>query len=197
MGVLVNNRILVLGRVEDIINHPGGGEDEEDDEENLQVRGADVYVFVSGAAGQGTAQDQDVDADDPGQHPSPVPTSLPCDPAGRAVQVRLTRAPCLTRCTDVVGQVGLFRLCVSGCHPAWLTGTPVGQTVTQITRVQTHLLSLLTTASGYRFNSYTLSQAAFKGRSRPGETFPQEQNQHNCHPVRVTQRSSFESTHRI
>lgn len=142
MAILVNNSIFPPGRVDNIVNHPDGGEDEEDDEENLQVRGADVYIAVSTATDQGTAQDQNIDTNYPGQHPSPVSTSLPDDSAGRDAPVRLTRAPRLTRCTDVVGQVGLLRLPVFHRHPAWLTGIAVGQTGAWIAAVQTHGSSL-------------------------------------------------------
>lgn len=126
MAILVNNSVFFPGRVDGIIQHPDGGKEEEDDEENLQVRGADFYIVVGAAADQGTAQDQDVYTNDPRQHPSPVSTLLPRDSTGREVQVGLTRAPRLTRCIVVVGQVGLLRLPVFGRHPAWFTGIAIG-----------------------------------------------------------------------
>lgn len=129
MAILVNNSVFFPGRVDGIIHHPDGGEKEEDDEENLQVRGADVYIVVGAAADQGAAQDQDVYTNDPRQHPSPVSTPLPRDPTGRDVQVGLARAPRSARRTDVVGQVGLLRLPVFGRHPAWFTGMAIRQTV--------------------------------------------------------------------
>ncbi len=138
MSVLVNNSVFFPGRVDGIVQHPDGGEEEKDDEENLQVRGANVYVVVGTAADQGTAQDQDVHTNDPRQHPSPVSTSLPCDYTGRDVPVGLTRALHSTHGIDVVGQVGLLRLRVFGRHPAWFTGIAIGQTVARIAGVQTH-----------------------------------------------------------
>lgn len=125
MVILVNNSIFFPGCVDDIINHPDGGEDEDDDEEHLQVRGTDVNMVVSAAADQGTAQDQNVDTNDPRQHPSPVPTALPSHAAGRDVQAGLTLALRLTGRTDVVGQVGLLRLTAFHHRPAWLTGTAI------------------------------------------------------------------------
>lgn len=138
MAILVNHSVLFPGRVDDIINHPDGGEQEEDDEEHLQVRAADLHIVVGAAAHQGTAQDQDVDTDDPRQHPSPVPSPLLRHPDGGDVQVGLARAPLSARQVDVVGQVGLLCLPVFGRHPARFTGIAIGQTVARVASVQTH-----------------------------------------------------------
>lgn len=142
MAVLVGDGVLLPCRVDDIINHPDGGEEEEDDEEDLQVRGADVYVAVGAAADQGAAQDQDVDTDDPGEHPSPVPAALPDNPAGSDVPLGLTGALRLARRTAVVGQVRLLRLLLFDHHPAGLTGVAISQTLTGIAAVQTHVSPL-------------------------------------------------------
>lgn len=142
MAILVNNSIFFPCRVDDIINHPDGGEEDEDDEEDLQVRAANVYVVVGTAAGQGTAQDQNVYTDDPGQHPSPVSTPLLRNSAGRDAQVGFTCALRLTGRTDVVGQVGLLRLLVFDRHPAWFTGIAIAQTLAWIASVQAHGCSL-------------------------------------------------------
>lgn len=138
VAILVNNSIFIPGRAHDVINHPDGGENEEEDEENLHVGDADVHVVVSAAADQSAAQDQDVDTNDPGQHPSPVSDALPHHLAGGDVHVGLTGVLRLTRCADVVGQVGLLRLHVFDRHPARLTGIAIGQTLAWIAAVQTH-----------------------------------------------------------
>lgn len=120
------------------INHPDGGEDEEDDEENLQVRYVDVYFIVSAATDQTASQDQNIDKDDPREHPSPVPNAFPPSATGGNVQVRLTRALGLAWGADVVGQVRLLRLPVFDRHPAWLTKIPIIHTFARKAAVQTH-----------------------------------------------------------
>lgn len=122
MAILEVNSIFFPDRVDEIINHPDGGEEEEDYEEDLQVSAADVHLIVGTAANQDAAQDQNVHTNDPRQNPAPVSTRLLQDSSGRNVGVGLARALHLTRYNYVVGQVNLLRLLVFGRHPAWFRG---------------------------------------------------------------------------
>ena len=140
VAVLEFNSILLPGSVENVIDHPDGGEDEQNDEEGLQVGYFDVDLAVSAAADQGAAQDQDVDAEDPGQHPPPVAGAFlhPCarvelGPAG-VLRVSLS--------AGAVGQMSLLRLLVFARHPAGLTGIAIGQTLAGKAAVHTHVFLL-------------------------------------------------------
>lgn len=154
VSVFVNHGILLPGRVGHVVDHPDGGQEEEDDEEDLQVGGFDVDLVVSAAADQGAAQDQNVDAEDPGKHPAPVAGPLPGHRAG--VQVGLAGVPRLTRSAGAVGQMNLLRLLVLARHPAGLTGIAIGQTLAGKAAVQTHVFRLWSSgpatqgASGYK-----------------------------------------------
>lgn len=154
VAVFVVNSILLPGGVGNIVDHPDGGEDEEDDEEDLQVRHIDVDLAVSAAADQRAAQDQDVDAQDPGQHPPPVSGSFLHHCA--SVQLGLAGVLRLTQSAGAVGQMSLLRLLVFARHPAGLTGIAIGQTLAGKAAVQTHIFLLsppgaaVRAASGYK-----------------------------------------------
>lgn len=139
MSIRVNHSIVLSSHVDDIVNHPDGSEEDDDDEKHLQVMGADVDVAVGSAAGQRTAQHQDVDKDDPRQQPPPAPNATLLPDPSRVAQVGLTRSVCLTQRSDVVGQVGLLHLPISDRHPAWFTRFTVCQTVALVSSVKTHL----------------------------------------------------------
>lgn len=139
MTVHVSHGLLSSGRVDAEINHPDGGEQEEDDEEGLQVRGADVHVAVGAAADQGAAQEQDVEADDPGEHPSPVASALLDGATGRGVALRVAGAFSLAGRPAVVGQVRLLRLRLFDHHPAGLTESAISQALAGKAAVQTHV----------------------------------------------------------
>lgn len=122
--VLEGDSIWVLFYVNGVIDHPDGGEDEEEDEESLQIWEADA---VCGAAtDHRTAQHQNVQTDDPGQHPSPGPAVLRHHLSG---DVRPLFVPALrsTRRGDV-GKARRLRL--FGCHLAGVAQAAVGRTVT-------------------------------------------------------------------
>lgn len=154
VAVFVINSILLPGCAGNIIDHPDGGEDEENDEEDLQVRHVDVDLIVSAAADQGAAQDQDVDAEDPGQHPPPVSGAFLHHWA--SVQLQLAGVLHLPRSAGAVGQVSLLRLLVFARHPAGLTGIAIGQTPAWKAAVRTHIFLLSPpgtaahVASGYK-----------------------------------------------
>lgn len=137
VAVFVIDSVLLPGCVGNIVDHPDGGEDEDDDEEDLQVRHFDVDLAVSAAADQGAAQDQDVDAEDPGQHPPPVSGSFLHHRAG--VQLGLAGVLRLPGSAGAVGQMSLLRLLVFARHPAGLTGRAIGQAPAGKAAVQTHI----------------------------------------------------------
>lgn len=136
VAVFVINSILLYGCVGNVIDHPDGGEDEENNEEELQVGRVDVDLAVSAAADQGAAEDQDVDAEDPGHHRPPVVGTMlqrcASVPVGLAGVLRLIRS------AGAVGQMSLLCLLVFDRHPAGLTGIAVGQTPAGKAAVQTH-----------------------------------------------------------
>lgn len=140
VAVFVINSVLLPGRVGNVIDHPDGGEEEENDEEDLQVRHVDVDFAVSAAADQGAAQDQDVDAEDPGQHPPPVAGAFL--PYRASFQLGLAGVLRLPRSAGAVGQMSLLRLLVCARHPAGLTGKAIGQTPAGKAALQTHIFLL-------------------------------------------------------
>lgn len=169
VAVFVNNSVLLPGCVGDIIDHPDGGEDEQDDEEDLQVRHVDVNLVVSAAADQSAAQDQEVDAEDPGQHPSPVAGPLPHHCV--SIWVGLTGVLRLTRSTGAVGQMSLLRLLVFARHPAGLTRIAIGQTLAGKDVIHTHIFLLCPpateAASGYKRGCSTPFINFFPGLAPP------------------------------
>lgn len=138
MAVHVDRSVLLSGRVDAEINHPDGGEQEEEDEEGLQVRGANVHVAVGTAADQGTAQEQDVEADDRGDHQSPVASALLDGATRRDVALGRAGAFGLAGRATVVGQVRLLRLRLFDHHPAGLTESAISQALAGKAAVQTH-----------------------------------------------------------
>lgn len=147
MAVRVDHGVLLPGCVDAVINHPDGGEQEEDDEEGLQIRGADVHVAVGAAADQGAAQEQDVEAEDPREHPSPVASSLLDGATRRAVALGLAGAFRLACRPAVVGQVRLLRLPLFDHHPAGLTESAISQALAGKAAVQTHVSLFLREAA--------------------------------------------------
>jgi len=139
--ILVGDSVCCSGCVDNVIDHPDGGEEDKNDEESLQVKGADFNSAGGAATDQSTAKDQDVQTDDPRQHPSPVSAPVLHNLSGGHVQLGFTCALRLIPCADV-GEVRIFHLPVFGSHLAWLTQTAAGQAFARIVRVITHGSSL-------------------------------------------------------